>query len=88
MPEEIEHDPVNPGAEAEPAEGKTNQPDVSQDTVAEGDTDQSSVETDEEQVATLTQTPNEELAVDPDIEQPSQVPTDIVESDPGAEDEE
>lgn len=43
---------------------------------------------DEEQVAMLEQTPAEELAVDPDIEQPSQVPTDVVESDPGAEDTE
>lgn len=74
MPDEVEHEPVNPGAEAEPAEGKTNQPAYTL--------------TDEEQVATLEQTPNEVLAVDPDIEQPSQEPTDIIESDPGAEDEE
>lgn len=73
----------------EEAEGRTNQPDAPQDTRAEGKTNQPEpVLSDEEQVALLKQTPNEELDVDPDIEQPSQNPTDVVESDPGVEDEE
>lgn len=94
--DEIEHEPVAPGT-TEQAEGKTNQPDgVQQDTQPEGETNQpmppvdgeERVLTDEEQVAMLNQTPNSDLAVDPSIEQPSQDPNEVVESDPGAEDEE
>ncbi len=40
---------------------------------------------DEKQVETLEQSPPEELAVDPNIEQPSQDPNVILESDEGAE---
>jgi hypothetical protein len=53
--------------------------------VAEGSTSQPDVASDEEQVATLQQTPNSELAVDPDIEQPSQDSDVVIESDDGAE---
>lgn len=72
MSDEISYDPVVPGT-TEDAEGKTNQPFVTL--------------SDAEQVATLQQTPAADLEVDPNIEQPSQNPTDIPESDPGAEDE-
>ncbi len=43
------------------------------------------LEEDQKQVETLEQSSEEELAVDPNIEQPSQDPNVIVESDEGAE---
>lgn len=73
MSEGISHEPVAPGT-TEEAEGKTNQPEA--------------IPSDAEQVLTLRQTSNSDLAVDPNIEQPSQDPTEVVMSDPGAEDEE
>ncbi len=43
------------------------------------------LEEDEKQVQNLEQSSPEELAVDPDVEQPSQDPNVILESDEGAE---
>ncbi len=45
----------------------------------------SQLEMDSKQVETLEQSPEEELAVDPNIEQPSQDPNVILKSDEGAE---
>lgn len=61
------------------AEGSTVQPE--QPGQASSDTDNSEVPSDAEQVELLQQTPNSELDVDPSIPQPSQDPTEVVESD-------
>ncbi len=47
--------------------------------------DKEQLEMDKEQVATLKQSSPEDLAVDPNIEQPSQDSNIIIESDEGAE---
>ncbi len=47
--------------------------------------DKEQLEKDKEQVTTLKQSSPEDLAVDPNVEQPSQDPNIIVESDEGAE---
>ncbi len=47
--------------------------------------DKEQLEMDKEQVATLERSSPEDLAVDPNIEQPSQDPEVVIESDDGAE---
>jgi hypothetical protein len=47
--------------------------------------DKEQFEKDKEQVETLKQSSSEDLAVDPNVEQPSQDPEVVIESDEGAE---